>query len=45
VEVTLDEWDRFRRNRLVTAGHPTDGGRVLEQNDRFVVVEDDRQLR
>lgn len=40
VEVTLDEWDRLRNKRLIKSGHPTDGARTLEQNDRFVCVSD-----
>ncbi len=38
IEITLDEWDRLKRRRLVKPGHPTDGGAVVEQNDRFVVL-------
>ena len=40
VQITLDEWDRVRDKRLVKTGHPTDGGRELERNERFVVVSD-----
>lgn len=42
VEITLDEWERFRRQRVVKAGHPTEGGAVIEQSTRFVVLDDDR---
>ena len=38
VQVTLDEWDRLRGQRLVKTGHATDGGTELEHNERFVVV-------
>jgi hypothetical protein len=38
VQVTLDEWDRLRDQRIVRTGHPTDGGSELERNDRFVAV-------
>ena len=40
VQLTLEEWDRLKGRRLVKTGHAIDGGRVLEQNDRFVVVTD-----
>jgi hypothetical protein len=40
VQVTLEEWDRLKSRRLVKTGHAIDGGSVLEQNDRFVVVTD-----
>jgi hypothetical protein len=40
VKVTLDEWDRLKNKRLIKSGHPTDGGTILAQNDRFVVVGD-----
>lgn len=40
VQVTLDEWDRLRGKRLIKAGHATDSGSELEQNERFVVVSD-----
>jgi hypothetical protein len=38
VQVTLDEWDRLRGQRLAKTGHATDGGSELEHNERFVVV-------
>lgn len=40
VQVTLDEWDRLRGNRLIKIGHATGNGTELERNDRFVVVSD-----
>lgn len=40
VQVTLDEWERFRDARLVKAGHATGGRSELERNERFVAVGD-----
>ena len=38
VQVTLEEWERFRDARLVKAGHSTGAERVLERNERFVAT-------